>query len=393
MKGKHFLVVCAGILFVLTVFFSQPIYAQREDYKTRELKVSPQIKQLLLAQRKRIQARKLKFQVGYTYALERGIKNVTGGIKPTATAAAARKQNALAAQVLQIESEALKRAGRVVFPISSCSARSRFWDWRRQNKVTPVRLQRCGNCWAYAGLAAYESSYLIQNNRTVDGSEQFIVSNNTNGGSCGGGSTDSQTMPLLVERGTTSEAVLPDGGTNGTPDSKMATPYNAVIWGWADPDRVDKPGVEKIQQAICENGAVATFIDAGGTFGSYTGANEYGDVYNDDDDKEAGYNPSNHFVAIIGWDDDRGAWLVKNSWGQTWGFEAGFGTERGYGWIAYNTHQVGTYVSWVRAETSGITLPKEYFELLPYKRKPLIPIPPVIIKKPLKTINLNKPGN
>lgn len=382
----------AAILAGLTVFFSQPIYAQKEDYKTRELRVSPQIKQLLIAQRKRIQARKLKFQVGYTYALERGIKNVTGGIKPNVTAAAARKQNALAQQVLRIENEALKRAGRGVFA-GSCSARRRFWDWRRQNKVTAVRQQQCANCWAYAGLAAYESSYLIQNNKAVDGSEQFVVSNNNNGGSCRGGSTDSQTMPLLVDRGTTSEVLLPDSGKDGTPDAKISTPYDAVIWGWADADKPDKPGVEKIQQAICENGAVATFIDAGGTFGSYTGANEYGDVYNDDDDKEAGYQEGGHFVAIIGWDDDRGAWLVKNSWGQGWGFEAGFGTERGYGWIDYNTHEVGTYVSWVRAETSGITLPKEYFELLPYKRKPLIPLPPVIIKKPLKTKNLNKPSN
>lgn len=372
------------VFIVLTAFFGQRIFAQTEEYKTRELRASPQIKLLLNAQRARIKARKLKFQVGYTYALERGIKNVTGGVKPSVSVAAARKQNALAAQVLQIQSEALKKAG--ISPlVSACSPSRKSWDWRAQGKVTPVRTQRCGNCWAYAGLAAYESSYLIQNNRSVDGSEQFIVSNNNRGGHCSGGSTDSQTMPLLVERGTTSESVLPDGGTDGIADAKMSAPYDAVIWGWANPDNPGEMNPEKIKQAICEYGAVATFIDAGGTFGAYTGGNEYGDVYNDDDDKQPGYKyDGQHFVAIIGWDDRRNAWLIKNSWGEGWGFNAGFGTERGYGWVDYHTHQVGTYVSWVQAEKSGIVLPQQYFELLPYKRKPLIQIPPIIITKPIK---------
>ena len=37
----------------------------------------------------------------------------------------------------------------------------------------------------------------------------------------------------------------------------------------------------------------------------------------------------NHFVQVVGWDDDRQAWHVKNSWGTNWGLD-------GYAWVSYN---------------------------------------------------------
>jgi cathepsin L len=40
----------------------------------------------------------------------------------------------------------------------------------------------------------------------------------------------------------------------------------------------------------------------------------------------------NHGVTLIGWDDRRSAWLIKNSCGADWGETCGFGSERGYMW-------------------------------------------------------------
>lgn len=48
-------------------------------------------------------------------------------------------------------------------------------------------------------------------------------------------------------------------------------------------------------------------------------------------------------VLLIGWDDEKGAWLVKNSWGEEWG-------EKGFGWIKYGSNNIGVFAAWIDAE-------------------------------------------
>jgi cathepsin L len=50
----------------------------------------------------------------------------------------------------------------------------------------------------------------------------------------------------------------------------------------------------------------------------------------------------NHGVTLIGWDDNKQAWLIKNSWGTGWG-------EDGYMWINYNSNSIGYRAAWVQA--------------------------------------------
>lgn len=381
---NRFYQTIAVLTLAIWIFSAQQAQAQREDYKVRETRAAPQVRQQLEVLRKRIQTRKLTFRVGYTYALERGLENVTGGMKPKITVDAARKQNSLAEKLIAIDADT-RRALNIPPPKLqiACSANLAEWDWRKEGKVPPIRQQKCGNCWAYAALAVYEISYSIRNNLSIDGSEQYVVSNNDNGaGKCEfPGGTSAGASEFLVTRGTTSEAVMPDMGITGTPDPSIATPYNGVAWGYADADNPVSPGVQKIKQAICDHGAVASWIDAGGSFGGYVGGDDAGsDVYNDDDDKEPGHKVGGHYIAIIGWDDARGAWLIRNSWGENWGFNAGYGTERGYGWIKYGTHSVGSYVSWVQAQGVNYALPQKYYDLMPMKNR-FIKVNPGVIKQ------------
>lgn len=373
MKNPCRFVLLAACIVMVVVVFCGPAYSQREDYVVRESRASQQAKQRLAALRSRIQSRKLTFKVGHTYPAERGVENILGGRQLNVAPATARKQNTLATELLKLDADARTTAkiGPITFKVQ-CSASLPAWDWRKEGKITPIRQQKCGNCWAYAALAAFESSYLIRNNLSIDGSEQYVVSNNDNGaGACEPpGGWASKAIEFLVTGGTTAETIMPDLGMTGTPNPSIGSPLDGLAWGWADPDNAGNPGVQKIKQAVCDHGAVATWIDAGGSFGNYTGG-----VYNDDDDKEPGHKVGGHFVAIIGWDQAKGAWLIRNSWGQNWGDEAGFGSERGYGWITYGTHKVGSDVSWIRAEGARYRLPPKYYELMPLKRVPVIRTP------------------
>lgn len=51
----------------------------------------------------------------------------------------------------------------------------------------------------------------------------------------------------------------------------------------------------------------------------------------------------NHAVTLVGWDDSKQAWRIKNSWGKAW-------EEAGYMWIAYNANKIGYGTSWVQAK-------------------------------------------
>ena len=62
-----------------------------------------------------------------------------------------------------------------------------------------------------------------------------------------------------------------------------------------------------------------------------------GGVFNEKTEGKVG-----HVVLLIGWDDDRQAWLVKNSWGEKWG-------EKGFGWIKYGSNNIGQFAAWIDA--------------------------------------------
>ncbi len=207
------------------------------------------------------------------------------------------------------------------------------YDLRDYNQVTPVKHQKSsGNCWAFTSLAALESCILKASNQNFDLSEENMKN----------------VMALYSDYGwqlTTNKGGYDDMGVGylvswlGAIQEDLETFSD---WSVLSPvlnstihvqniiylTRSDYTDNDAIKEALIKYGAVATGIYYSG---SYMKSNSY--YY-------PGTNGSNHAITIVGWDDNYsksnfktsppgdGAWICKNSWGETWG-------NKGYFYVSY----------------------------------------------------------
>ncbi len=345
-------------------------------YLDREKTASAEIKQVLATHRKSISDRKLKFTVGYTYALEHKLQDITGGVLNKDPGVVTR-QAEVSAKLMDLHDKALATALktnpslRLKIPLLKAAPRptDSSLDWRKQGVVSPVRRQLGGTCWAYAAVGALEASSRLLNDDPIDASEHYVITNDFADwyvpGNFNGGGWCFKAVNFLVTTGTVAEATDPDNGTAGTPNPTIKKPYGGMAWGFCHGTN-GAATIAEVKQALCAHGPVGTWIDAGGSFGVYSGG-----IY---DDTSTNHQVGGHFVLIIGWDDAKGAWLIKNSWGTTWGDPCGFGTERGYAWVAYGVHGIQSDAVWIHAQPKQFPIDLVAWEkLIKVSRVPLLP--------------------
>ena len=343
----------------------QKAHAQDNDPTQREANAPPAVKSKLASLRQEIKEKNLTFTVGYTEAMDRKIEELAGTVKPPDLAQQASRQNEVAKQRVA-EDNAARAAYKAKNPgkklpeeevqeevqreflnmnpgarmpaedqahASNLLAAPTAWDWRRPKRVTPVRDQKqCGSCWAFGTVAAYESSYLIRNNLlAADASEQGVVSC-SGAGSCAGGWW---AYDYFIGKGNPTEAVYPYTATNGTCRARAPVTYRAVTYGYVSPSG-GIPTVLQMKAALMKYGPLSIAVYVSPAFGAYTGG-----VFN-----ERATGAPNHAVTLIGWNDAKKAWLIKNSWGTWWG-------EQGYMWIAYDSNSVGDGAAWVMAKSTA----------------------------------------
>jgi len=197
-------------------------------------------------------------------------------------------------------------------------------DWRDDGVVTPAKDQGgCGSCWAFSAAQTFESMLAIKTGSLQSLSPQQIVSCAPNPDSCGGsGGCQGSTQPLAFHytqtAGLTTEASYPYQGSTGTCQESKITPvaYNSNYTVLATNDYTG------LMDAVGNVGPIAISIAAGGsTFQFYGG----GVMSNCND------YVMDHAVQLVGYGTDSSDyWLVRNSWGSSWG-ESGYIRVQRYG--------------------------------------------------------------
>jgi len=205
------------------------------------------------------------------------------------------------------------------------------FDWRERTGCPPIRDQlSCGACWAFGTTALLEANILIKDGMTIDLSEQWLISCNTDEWDCIGGWWAHK---YHVQPGAVLESDFPYAGSLLPCGESYFHPYHIKSWDFVSSEYNVAP-TDMIKESVMDYGPVACGIYAGTAFQAYTDG-----VFNI---SESGKVTVNHAVTIVGWDDTLGggAWIIRNSWGTGWG--AG-----GYMYITYGTSKVGYSANYV----------------------------------------------
>jgi len=184
-------------------------------------------------------------------------------------------------------------------------------DWRSQGAVTPVKNQgQCGSCWAFSTTGALEGAYFMANKELKSFSEQQLVDCSGSYGNqgCNGGLMD-DAFKYVEAHKIELESAYPYTGRDGKCHEEGGV---AEIKSFMD---VTPKSPQALAEALTK-GPVSIAVDAGGLAWQFY----FGGIM-----KHFCGTSLDHGVLLVGYgtEGSEDYWIVKNSWGASWG-------EKGY---------------------------------------------------------------
>merc|ERR1712123_192883 len=193
-------------------------------------------------------------------------------------------------------------------------------DWR--NVTSAVKNQgQCGSCWAFATTEMIESYYAIETGSMLGLSAQQVTSCTPNPPTCGGTGGCMGSIPQLGYThvqlfGHVMEDDYPytSGTTTETGDCMYDFMNTAPVVGITGYNTMSPNDQDAVMTHLAEVGplAVAVYASSWGGYGGgvFTGCSFDSNI------------ALNHAVQLVGYGTDAAEgdyWIVRNSWGPTWG--------------------------------------------------------------------------
>ena len=222
------------------------------------------------------------------------------------------------------------------------------WDWRDKGRVSPVKDQgSCGSCWAFSTVANLEGLYYAGKGVMKTLSEQMLVDCDTSDSGCNGGLMEYTFTWLKNNGGIMTDTDYPYKGYKQACKSDKSKYVDMKVTGYKKLGKssstwspVDE---DEIKEFLYETGPLAVALNA-------NPLQTYSSGVLDKTSAQCPTSGMNHAVTMVGYGYDSSSkldyWLVKNSWGKSWGENGYFRIRRGNGTCGINCYITTATVSY-----------------------------------------------